>query len=144
MLFAVDRHIAFHPGKDASFEIRRMELRIRLEMEKEVASLFARRGPDECIGKDLEKFGGLLVIMLTAFALAGLRMRITHEGAHLLALLIFWKRLSIALDHAIQTHQPAPGQPTVSQSCWVAGRFRNTANGSGRHGWHLVLSVQLV
>ena len=111
MLFAVDRHIAFHPGKHASFEIRWMELRIRLEMEKEVASLFPRRGPYECIGKDLEKFGGLLVIMLTAFALAGLRMRITHEGAHLLALLIFWKRLSIALDHAVQTHQLRLGNP---------------------------------
>ncbi len=111
MLFAVDRHIAFHPGKHACFEIRWMELRIRLEMEKEVASLFTRRGPYECVGKDFEKFSGLLVIMLTAFALAGLRMRITHEGAHFLALLIFWKCLAIAFDDAIQTHQPRLGNP---------------------------------
>ncbi|MGA8740186.1 MAG: hypothetical protein WB561_03250 [Terracidiphilus sp.] len=101
MLVAVDLHIAFHPGKHACFEIRRMKLRIRPEMENDIASLFAYRGPDKRVGKDLEKFSGLLVIMLTAFALAGLRVRIVHEGAHLLALLILWECLSITLDNAI-------------------------------------------
>ena len=80
-------HVAFHPGKDAGLEIRRLKLRIRLEMEQNVASLSTCIGPDKRVGKDLQKFSGLLVIMLTAFAPFSLRARVMHEGAHLLALL---------------------------------------------------------
>jgi hypothetical protein len=103
MLIAVDCHIALHGGKDASLEIGRPKLRIGLEMQQDLISLLAYNVPDKRIGKHLQEFGRLVVIVLAALALLCLRPRVIHKGAHLIALLIFSQCLPIPLDHAVET-----------------------------------------
>jgi hypothetical protein len=102
MLLAVDGHIAFHGSKNAGLEIWRPKLRIGPEMEQDLSSRLTCNGPDEGIGEHLQEFGCLIVIVLSAFALLGLRGRVIHKGAHLVALYILRKCLPISLDHAIE------------------------------------------
>lgn len=102
MLLAVDCHIAFHGSKNAGLEIWRPKLRIGPEMEQDLTSRLTCNGPDEGIGEHLQEFGCLIVIVLAAFALLGLRGRVIHKGAHLVALYILRKCLPISLDHAIE------------------------------------------
>src|SRR3954468_22396663 len=52
MLLAIDGHVAFHGREDARFQVGRMELRIRPEVQKSPASLLLFYVPDECIRED--------------------------------------------------------------------------------------------
>ena len=113
MLIAVNRHVTFHRSEDAGLEIRRLELRIGFEMEQNVASLRPCIRPDEGVGQDLQKFSGLLIIMLTAPAPFSLRARVMDEGAHLLALLRFGESLPVAFNYAIDTHRIGFGDPLL-------------------------------
>src|SRR3569833_1903146 len=79
-----------------------MELGNRLEVQEDLACLLSFNGPDERIGKDLQKLGSLLVIVLPTFALLVLGARIVDEGYHLLALLVFGQRLAVPLNYTLE------------------------------------------
>src|SRR5437868_11579410 len=103
MLFTVDLHIAFHGGKYASFKVRRAELRIGSEVQTNGTSLLSCVCPHKSIGQNPEKIRSLLIIVLCAFAPLRLFPRVLDEPIHLLALLRFRNRLTIAFDYATET-----------------------------------------
>ena len=96
MLCGINRHVSFHRSKYTSLHIRRPKLRIWCEVQNRVASLLFLFRPDKGVGQNLEKFSGLLVIVLAVLVLFGLRVGVSDKTIHLITLLAFWNKLAIS------------------------------------------------
>src|SRR5665213_4186870 len=102
MLLRIDGHVTFHGGEDASLQVGRTELRVGLEVENSIAALDLSFRPDESLGKHLEHFRRLLVIVLAALMLLGASARVLNESIHLGPLVGECHRLAIEIHNALQ------------------------------------------
>ena len=68
-LVGVDRHVAFHRRENPRLYIRRMKVRVGLEMQKREFAVGALVGPDERLRQQVEQLLRLLVVVLLVFAL---------------------------------------------------------------------------